>query len=31
VPSVLEKGDLVINPDQAADGFNNYFLELLEN
>jgi hypothetical protein len=30
VPSVLEKDDLVINPDQAADAFNNYFLELLE-
>ena len=30
MPSVLEKDDLVINPDQAADAFNSYFMELLE-
>ena len=30
VPSVIEKDDTGINPDQAADAFNNYFLELLE-
>ena len=30
VPTVLEKDDLKINPDQAAYAFNNYFLELLE-
>jgi hypothetical protein len=30
VPSVLEKDYLVINPEQAVDAFNNYFLELLE-
>jgi hypothetical protein len=29
VPSVTEKAEIVINPDQAADAFNS-FLELLE-
>jgi hypothetical protein len=28
--SLLEKGNLVINPNQAADAFNSYFLESVE-
>ena len=30
MPSVLEKDNLVNNPNQAADAFNSYFLELVQ-
>jgi hypothetical protein len=30
MPCVLENDNLVINPNRAADAFNNYVLEILE-
>ena len=30
MPCVLENDNLVINPNRAADAFNNYILEILE-
>jgi hypothetical protein len=30
IPSVLSKDNLAYNPNQAADAFNSYFLELVQ-